>query len=262
MPRFLGPLFVLCFVLGCSQTSLNKSPKTPSRYIQKLGDSTVALVMEVGPGKFHVYCTGIWVGDNAILTAHHCVEGAVDYINKEAKEHFKKEDDDDNSSPPEIAILGAPIHYVLENEVSNVGQEPTAVHLGRVTADDKEHDLALIYALGRAVPPHSYAELAEQSPAIGEKIHVVGHVKGLYWTYAEGTVASYREKMPIDIKGPFMQISAPVSNGNSGGGCFDAKGKLVGVASFIRQGAPDAAFYVHLNNLRVFLDKYLIQHDD
>jgi S1-C subfamily serine protease len=152
-----------------------------------------------------------------------------------------------------VSEQGAPIHFVLENEVQNYGEEPTAWHLSRATYLDAPHDLALLHVVGTAVPSHVVAQLAKRSPAVGDRIHIVGHVKGLYWTYMEGNVAAYRQKMPIDKKGPFLQVSAPVYFGNSGGGCFDEDGKLVGIASFILTSGPNIGFFVHLNNIQDFL---------
>jgi S1-C subfamily serine protease len=55
-----------------------------------------------------------------------------------------------------------------------------------------------------------------------------------------------------ELLGPWMQVSAPIWYGNSGGGAFDAEGSLVGIASF-KALAPNVAFYVHLETIREFL---------
>jgi S1-C subfamily serine protease len=141
--------------------------------------------------------------------------------------------------------------------------------LGVVLAVVPEHDLALIEASGGNLPSHEVAEVGEENPAIGEKISVVGQVRGLYWTYVEGTVAQYRTDIPergkpvsevneIGFVGPYLQVSAPVWYGNSGGGAFDMDGKLVGIASFLT-GAPHSCYFIHPDVIRGFLKAHKVQ---
>jgi hypothetical protein len=205
-----------------------------------MGSSTVALVFQV-EGEYRPFCTGVWVEDKKILTANHC-------INAVAKAIAQKESGDEEALVPDDTV-GTPIHYILENEVQAVGQEPYAIHLGKAVKVDEDHDLALVEALG-PVPSHDVAKLVSTSPAIGEKLHFVGHVRGLYWTYVDGIVAAYREDLVH--KGPIMQVSAPVYFGNSGGGAFTESGELCGIASYLMP-APITAGYIHAESIRKFL---------
>ena len=146
-----------------------------------------------------------------------------------------------------------PIHYVQWKEVDDVGKEPTAWHLSHVVGWDEHKDLALLAADGHAIPAHQIAELANQTPALGDALHICGHPKGYYWTFMEGTVSGYRGDLSHDsIRGPFLQVQAPVYFGNSGGGAFDSYGKLVGIADMLLR-MPDAAVFVHLDSIRTFL---------
>ncbi|CAM6006098.1 unnamed protein product [Sphagnum balticum] len=156
---------------------------------------------------------------NAILTAKHCVAGVTGAMNEEIDARNEKMKADKNSigkeaeTLPHFLEVGVPIHYILENEVVGPDQEPTTIHLAHASLLDNDHDLALLYADGVAIPEHEVAELADNNPALGEPVHVVGHVKGLYWSYIQGSVSAYRgdlEEAPEGIKGPFTQISAPV----------------------------------------------------
>jgi S1-C subfamily serine protease len=58
----------------------------------------------------------------------------------------------------------------------------------------------------------------------GEPIFVIGHPEGLKFTLSNGIVSR--------IDNNLVQISAPVSPGNSGGPVYDARGDLVGVVSW------------------------------
>jgi hypothetical protein len=249
--KFLSKLGLLASLISLvSACGMHLSNKEPSAYIKHIGASTVALVMQVdtedGDTVYHSYCTGVWVGPQTILTAHHCVQGAAEFITQ------KKEGLEEGTP---LDVMGTPIHFTLENEVMGVGEEPSAMHLGKVVFDDEDHDLALVKAVGKAIPMHDVATLADQSPAIGDKIHIVGHQKGLYWTYMEGTVAAYRDELGgSDVMGPWMQLEAPVWFGNSGGGAFNSDGELIGIASRIAK-APSVAYYVHVDSIRKLLEK-------
>jgi V8-like Glu-specific endopeptidase len=246
---FLILTALMLLLTSCTGSGLIGS-KLPSQHIREIGNKTVALVLTRSRGDVKVYCSGVWISSNTILTAEHCIKGLVTHLNKE-------KDDKDMFDFNREKSMGLKIHYVLENEVSHVGAEPTAIHLGTVIALDPLHDLALVKADGVAIPSHQVVEVAEESPAIGEKVNVVGHPTGLYWTYTIGYVASYRaeiESFEKERLGPYMQVSTPLWFGNSGGGCFDSSGKLVGIASFM-MSAPSTGFFIHIKSIRAFLVK-------
>jgi S1-C subfamily serine protease len=253
---FLLLLFVLSF--GCASTQPNLAPaKSPEMVRKEMDSSTAALVLRHGDDVF-VYCTAVWVSERTILTAHHCVEGAA---NQWAKDHSKKEpnkedaDDDDDDSVKLPKLMGFKMYYVVQGEVQGVSKEPTATHLATVALLDKKHDLALLKVDGNVIPPHTFAKLADEAPGVGEHVYILGHVKGLYWSHIEGVVSAVRGDLPVfslDIHGPFLQISGPVYYGNSGGGAFNTKGELVGIASFMFR-APQTTMFIHLDAIKTFL---------
>jgi S1-C subfamily serine protease len=257
----LFSLVLLVLLTNCTtktftiqQVSIPSTKMSRSELMAKTGSSTVALVYRGQQATikndhlkieelYKPYCTGVWVSNTKILTAYHCVNAMIEKANSELGE-------DD----PKVDPIGLNMYYVLENEVSNVKEEPTAIHLGKSYALDKEHDLGMIEAQGKAIPKHMFTTVAEKPAEIGEHIFCVGHPVGLYWTYVEATVASYREKMNggLDIEGPFLQVSAPIYFGNSGGGAFNDNGELLGISSFIMR-APNVAFYIHSDSIKAFL---------
>jgi S1-C subfamily serine protease len=82
-------------------------------------------------------------------------------------------------------------------------------------------DLELKPVLGS----RSFADLK-----IGEVAYSVGAAQGFEQTFGAGVISGLRE---IDGQ-PFIQTSAPISSGSSGGGLFDARGNLIGVTTFVR----------------------------
>jgi S1-C subfamily serine protease len=68
----------------------------------------------------------------------------------------------------------------------------------------------------------------------GENVFVIGHPEGLRFTLSTGIISRTR--------GHTIQISAPVSPGNSGGPVFDDRGDLVGIVTSMvdKHGDPNA----------------------
>ena len=63
---------------------------------------------------------------------------------------------------------------------------------------------------------------------VGARVYAIGAPQGLELTLSEGIISSLRE---VD-GGQYLQISAPISPGSSGGGLFDEEGRLIGLPTF------------------------------
>lgn len=92
---------------------------------------------------------------------------------------------------------------------------------------DEEGDLALL----SVAVPNSRArasQLATLLPEEGEKIFVIGNPLKLEGSVSDGIVSAVRELPNI---GKIIQITAPISHGNSGSPVFNLKGQVVGVVT-------------------------------
>lgn len=280
MNKILLGLLVLMSVLSGACGVTTGGTRSPSALVKHMGSSTVALMVvgSVAHDEPRPYCTGVWVSKNVILTANHCVEGAWKMEFKRKLMQMDKEERDaaiekwfglSHAEHQALVVVDTPIHYSVDGDVDQVGKEPFALRLGKVLAVMPDHDLALVEAAGNNLPAHDVAMVADVNPGLGERLRVVGQPKGLYWSYIEGVVSAYRETLPeersittevneIDVVGPYLQVSAPVWYGNSGGGAFDEEGKLVGIASFLT-GSPVSCYFIHGNVIRAFLKEHKIQ---
>jgi hypothetical protein len=63
---------------------------------------------------------------------------------------------------------------------------------------------------------------------VGDKIYTIGSPFGLDQTLSDGLISSFR----VDNGVRYIQTTAPISPGSSGGGLFDKNGKLVGITTF------------------------------
>jgi len=227
----MRPLF-FAFVLGwivscCPHAEIRPS----STLVARMTDETVALVWN-DDGTTKVFCSGVWIGEDKILTAAHCINGLAEQ---------------QETSPDDLAV-----HFVMHAESPDPYKEPFAAHLGKAIQRDDDHDLALITVPGPKLD-HPVAMLASETPGLGEPLWFVGHPRGLSFTVLRGSVAGYRSELPVDPKvGPWLQVQAPVFYGNSGGGCFDDAGQLVGIASMLVP-VPSEALYVARQTIAKFL---------
>ena len=93
-----------------------------------------------------------------------------------------------------------------------------------VVGRHKDFDIALLWVprySGHASFSQPLAVANEAKP--GETVYVIGHPQGLNFSIASGIVSR--------VSNAIVQISAPVSPGNSGGPVYDERGALVGVVT-------------------------------
>lgn len=106
---------------------------------------------------------------------------------------------------------------------------------GDVIARHKTLDLLLLWVRRESGTSKFVQPLAKRSGSIeGEDIFVIGHPEGLRFTLSTGIISR--------TEGSTIQISAPVSPGNSGGPAFDSHGSLLGIVTSMvdKHGDPNA----------------------
>jgi tetratricopeptide (TPR) repeat protein len=114
--------------------------------------------------------------------------------------------------------------------VQRDGDRVAAV-LYRSSAD---RDICLLSAPGLDAAPAKTRSAA--TLRVGEVVYALGNPQGLEQTFSSGIVSQLRRSAGANSP-PYVQTTAPISQGSSGGGLFDADGNLVGVPSFmLREG--------------------------
>ncbi len=137
----------------------------------------------------------------------------------------------------------------------------------QVRGSDARSDLAL---LGVNLPGPS-ASLRAQRAAVGEPVAVAGYpLRGLLsgFNMTTGNLSSL-SGLGGDTR--YLQITAPVQPGNSGGPMLDSAGNLMGVvvskldairlAKITGDIAQNVNFAIHVNVLRAFLDANSVNYD-
>ena len=73
---------------------------------------------------------------------------------------------------------------------------------------------------------------------VGQRVYAIGAPEGLELTLTEGLISSLRE---FDGS-QYIQTSAGISQGSSGGGLFDVEGRLIGITAFFVGDGPNLNF--------------------
>jgi S1-C subfamily serine protease len=68
--------------------------------------------------------------------------------------------------------------------------------------------------------------------SIGADVFAVGNPMEHGWTYTKGVISSVRERVVGSLRVKIYQTQTPINQGNSGGGLYDMKGRLVGINSW------------------------------
>jgi serine protease Do len=99
--------------------------------------------------------------------------------------------------------------------------------MARVVASDPKTDRCIIEtATLKMHPVQGIRRFADLN--VGEKVYTIGNPSGLEATLGEGLVSGLRERDGVR----YVQTSAPISPGSSGGGLFDERGNLLGITAF------------------------------
>ena len=108
-----------------------------------------------------------------------------------------------------------------------------------VIASDPKTDRCIIQAQAMKMHPISGVRLYGDL-SVGEKVYTIGNPSGLVSTLGEGIVSGLRTEKGVR----YVQTSAPISPGSSGGGLFDEHGNLLGITSFKIEDAENLNFAI------------------
>ncbi|HEX5356051.1 MAG TPA: trypsin-like peptidase domain-containing protein [Aquabacterium sp.] len=107
-----------------------------------------------------------------------------------------------------------------------------------IQVNDEQHDLCKLTVFGLDAPPVQVGKVAGMH--VGQKVYAIGSPQGLDLTLSDGMVSSLRE----GEDGTFIQTTAPISPGSSGGGLFNERGVLVGIVTFQMRSGQNLNFAI------------------
>lgn len=115
--------------------------------------------------------------------------------------------------------------------------------LTKIISSSEELDLVIFKI--ENIEKNSFLPINKVLPKKGENIFTIGNPIGLNWSVSQGIVSGIREYENINL----IQITAPLSSGNSGSPIINDSGEVIGIATFILEVGQNLNFGLHIGTL-------------
>jgi S1-C subfamily serine protease len=116
-------------------------------------------------------------------------------------------------------------------------------------AFNKDRDVAIIKARGQDFRAATLGD--SDRVQVGESVVAIGNPLSLESTVSNGIVSGIRN---IEEEGgKFLQITAPISPGSSGGPLFNMAGEVVGITTLYIKGGENLNFAIPINDVKPLL---------
>lgn len=122
-------------------------------------------------------------------------------------------------------------------------KDDTEVAIKGVIDYDEDLDLCLIQL---EISGNSFLEIAESGAVTGQTVYAIGSPRGYTGTLSNGIVSS-ADRVEDGVS--YIQITAPISPGNSGGPLVNEFGEVLGVNTWQRTDGQNLNFAVNINQL-------------
>jgi serine protease Do len=122
-------------------------------------------------------------------------------------------------------------HVVERAKSIEITTGDNKIYPAKLVGADSRSDLALLKVEGDRT--FTFVRLADGTPRIGEWVLAIGNPFGLGGTVTAGIVSARARDIKIGTFNDFIQVDAPVNQGNSGGPTFNLDGDVIGVISAI-----------------------------
>ncbi len=126
-------------------------------------------------------------------------------------------------------------HVIARGKIFLVGHRQARLP-ARLMAYDADKDLCVMEVQGLDVAPARIGDA--NAVRVGQRVYAVGAPEGFELTLSEGLVSGLRES----AGGRYIQTTAAMSEGSSGGGLFDSEGRLIGITAFIFSAGQNLNF--------------------
>lgn len=155
----------------------------------------------------------------------------------------------DEDKPPRLAHVATNYHVIeaaLDADVT-LHDGSTGLLLG-VYREDEAADLAVLAV--QVYSPVAALPMADGSPHVGQPVYAIGSPHGLANSLSSGMVSGVREGDPA---GRWLQTTAPISPGSSGGPLLSRDSEVIGVNTSAHKDAQNLNFAVPVSELHALL---------
>jgi len=130
-------------------------------------------------------------------------------------------------------------HVVARSKTITLANATTRLRAEVIAADRKTDRCYLRVLDGELEPVPGFRDYVSLS--VGEVVFTIGSPEGLINTLGDGLLSGLRRS---EDGVEYVQITAPVSPGSSGGGVFDDRGNLIGITTFTIRDAQNLNFAI------------------
>jgi len=127
--------------------------------------------------------------------------------------------------------------------------DDTAFPVDGVLAADKVRDLAVIKIHGKTFRTLTLGD--SDRVEVGEEVVAIGNPLSLESTVSNGIISGVRTSK--EQGGKFLQTTAPISPGSSGGPLFNMRGEVVGINTLYLEGGENLNFAIPVNDAKLLL---------
>ena len=127
--------------------------------------------------------------------------------------------------------------------------DDTAFPVDGVLAADKVRDLAIIKIHGKTFRTLALGD--SDDIQVGEEVVAIGNPLSLESTVSNGIISGVRTSK--EQGGKFLQTTAPISPGSSGGPLFNMRGEVVGINTLYLEGGENLNFAIPVNDAKLLL---------
>jgi S1-C subfamily serine protease len=121
---------------------------------------------------------------------------------------------------------------------------------------DKDLVVFQLYEMGKIEKPKNLPHVTlaplPNGLKVGQRVIAVGSPQGLENTVSDGILSAVRESDSVR----YLQITAPISPGSSGGPVLDSDGRMIGVATFQLTKGQNLNFAVAADYIQPLLDQH------
>jgi S1-C subfamily serine protease len=150
-------------------------------------------------------------------------------------------------------------YHVIKGAVQAIAEccHGRVFEIRSIEGADLERDLVVfqLYERGGRDKPRDLPFVtlgSSKDLTVGDKVIAIGSPQGLENTISDGILSAVREYKSVR----YLQITAPISPGSSGGPVLSESGKMVGIATFQFEKGQNLNFAVDAEHVRPLIDQH------
>ncbi len=119
-----------------------------------------------------------------------------------------------------------------------------------VVYTDPKYDMTILKITADRLPVVNLGN--SDTVETGEAVYCIGASLGLEYSFSDGVLSGVRHDQ--DLR--WLQLTAPVSPGNSGGPLINSKGEVIGLVTWQYREGQNINFALAINHIKPVLEKY------